>query len=66
MSTKGQMIVEAIKRIEAEQATEEARNPLAAYSTRQLKAELKRRDRQRLQLPADCSDKYNFPRKIFT
>lgn len=66
MPTRDQMIVEAIKRIDAEQAAEEERNPLAAYSTRQLKAELKRRDRQRLQFPADGADRYNLPRKIFT
>ena len=47
MPAGNQMIADVIKRINAEQAAEEARNPLAAYSTRQLKAELERRDRQR-------------------
>lgn len=66
MPIKDQMIVETIKRIDAEQAAEEARNLLAAYSTRQLKAELERRERQRLRFPAGSSNKYNFLAKMFS
>ncbi len=62
MGMRDQMIVKEINRINAEQAAEESRNPLAAYSTRQLKAELARRDRQRLQFPVSNGD---LSKKIF-
>lgn len=39
-------VVAQINRINAQQAEEESRNPLAGYSTLQLKAELARRRRQ--------------------
>lgn len=42
-----EQVVTIIRSMDEEQAAEEARNPLEAYSTRQLKAELARRDRQR-------------------
>lgn len=65
MPTKDQMIVEAIRRIDAEQAAEEARNPLAAYSTSQLKAELARRERRRLKFPIGSTDRDNFLKNMF-
>ncbi len=50
MKQKGQGyskdVVAEIRRVDEQQTVEEARNPLAGYSTRQLKAELARRGRQ--------------------
>lgn len=39
-------VVAEIRRVNEQQAEEEERNPLAGYSTRQLKAELARRGKQ--------------------